>query len=74
MAEVRKNGYAFEDQELRKGIRRVAAPIYEHRDDLAGCICIAAPVFSFEMKNRKELGRLIVQTATRISQAMGRWE
>ncbi len=73
LAEVRKNGYAFEDQELRKGIRRVAAPIYEYRDDLAGCIGIAAPVFSFEMKNRAELGHMIVQTAARISQAMGRW-
>jgi len=74
LAGVRENGYAFEDQELRQGIRRVAAPIYEHRDELAGCISIAALVFSFDIEDKQELGRLAVQTAGGISRAMGRWE
>ena len=69
---VRKNGYAFEDQELRKGVRRVGAPIYDYQNNLAGCIGIAATVFSFELEDREYLGRMAVQTANKISYRMGK--
>ena len=71
---IRESGYAFEDQELRKGVRRVVAPIYDHRNNLAGCIGIAATVLSFELKDREYLGPLVVETASKISFAMGKGE
>ena len=70
--QVREDGYAFEDQELRKGVRRAVAPIYDSRDNLAGCIGIAAPVFSFELEDKEQLGRMIIETADRISYSMGK--
>ena len=72
LLKVRENGYAFEDQELRKGVRRVTAPIYGFRNDLAGCIGIAATIFSFELEHREDLGRMAVQTANKISYRMGK--
>ncbi len=69
---VRENGYAFEDQELRKGVRRVEAPIYDYHNNLAGCIGIAATIFSFELEHREDLGRMAVQTANKISYRMGK--
>ncbi len=69
---VRENGYAFEDQELRKGVRRVGAPIYDYHNNLAGCIGIAATIFSFELEHREDLGRMAVQTANKISYRMGK--
>jgi DNA-binding IclR family transcriptional regulator len=69
---VRENGYAFEDQELRKGVRRVTAPIYDFRNSLAGCIGIAATILSFELEQGVDLGRLVVQTANKISYRMGK--
>ncbi len=72
LMQIRKNGYAFEDQELRKGVRRVVAPIYDYRDNLAGCIGIAATVFSFELKDKGHLGQMIKETAERISFGMGK--
>ncbi len=71
LAEVREKGYAFEDQELRKGIRRVVGPIYDYRNTLAGCIGIAATLFSFELEDRERLGRMVVKTAKEISKNMG---
>ena len=68
---VRKEGYAFEDQELRKGVRRVAAPIYDYMDELAGCISIAAPIFSFKVKAKQRLGKMAVEAARKISNGMG---
>ncbi|MCK4823554.1 IclR family transcriptional regulator, partial [bacterium] len=67
-----KNGYAFEDQELRRGVRRVGAPIYDYNNDFGGCISIAATVFSFELEDREYLGRMVVQTANKISYRMGK--
>ena len=68
---IREKGYAFEDQELRKGVRRIVAPIYDHRDHLAGCVGVAATIFSFEMDDRESLSRQVVETANQISYGMG---
>lgn len=72
LLKVQEDGYAFEDQELRNGVRRVAAPIYDFRNELAGCIGIAATLFSFELEDRESLGRMAVETAGRISERMGK--
>jgi IclR family KDG regulon transcriptional repressor len=69
---VRENGYAFEDQELRRGVRRVGAPIYDYNNDFAGCISIAATVFSFELADRENLGRMVIEMANKISYRMGK--
>jgi len=72
LLKVREEGYAFEDQELRKGVRRVVAPIYDFRNDLAGGIGIAATLFSFELEDREHLGPMVVETAKKISNRMGK--
>ncbi len=66
-----KNGYAFEDQELREGVRRVVAPIYDYQGSLAGCIGIASPIFSFTYEDREHLGRMVKEVAEKISSGMG---
>ena len=71
LAGVRKNGYAFEDQELRIGLRRIAAPIYNLRDELVGSINLAASVSSFGLKDKDTLGRMVMDTANKISSEMG---
>ena len=71
---IQEDGYAFEDQELRKGVRRIVAPIYNFRNNLAGCIGIAATLFSFELEDRARLGRIVIKTANRISYRMGKKE
>jgi len=69
---IREKGYAFEDQELRKGVRRIVAPIYDHRNHLVGCVGVAATIFSLEMDDRESLGRQVVETANQISYDMGK--
>jgi len=68
---IRKTGYAFEDQELRTGVRRVVAPIYDSRNRLAGCVGVAATIFSLEMNDIGGLGLQVVETAQQISNRMG---
>jgi len=71
LTKVKENGYAFEDQELRKGVRRVAAPTYNSRSELVGCIGIAATIFSFSIKDKKKLGNMAVETAKKVSAEFG---
>jgi len=71
LKKIRENGYAFEDQELRNGVRRIVAPIYDHRNRLAGCVGIAATIFSFEMADTEDLAREVIETAGQISNRMG---
>jgi len=73
LQKIKETGYAFEDQELRKGIRRVAAPIYDFKDDVAGGLSVAATILSFELKDVDALGRLAAETASQISRNMGRY-
>jgi DNA-binding IclR family transcriptional regulator len=70
--EIREKGYAFEDQELRDGVRRLVAPIYDHANRLAGCVGVAATIFSLEMDQKEDLAAQVIETAERISHGMGR--
>lgn len=69
---IQEKGYAFEDQELRDGVRRLVAPIYDHENRLAGCVGVAATIFSLEMDQKEDLAAQVIETAQRISHGMGR--
>jgi len=71
LKEIQEKGYAFEDQELRRGVRRIVAPIYDHRNRLGGCVGVAATIFSLETNDIEGLAREIVKTAREISNHMG---
>ena len=71
LSNIMKNGFAFEDQELREGVRRAAAPIYDSHGKLAGCIGIASPIFSFKIEERGYLAGMVKEVAERISSDMG---
>jgi len=68
---IMEKGYAVENQELRRGVRRIVAPIYDHRNRLAGCVGVAATIFSLEMNDIEGLAREIMETARQISNHMG---
>ena len=74
LANIGKRGYAFEDQELRNGIRRVAAPIYNYKNELTGCLAIAATVLSFDSEEVEHFGALAKEFADKISNALGKKE
>lgn len=70
LIKIRENKFAFEDQELHKGIRRIVAPIYNHLDELAGCISISATVLNLKTEDVDSFGYIAVETAQKISKAL----
>jgi DNA-binding IclR family transcriptional regulator len=71
LSRILKNGYASENQELRKGIRRVAAPIHDYQQHIVGCLSVAAPVPRLSVRHFGKLGKIVKQTASEISKRLG---
>lgn len=68
---IRNKGYALDDQEIRMGIRRISAPIFDLHGKLAAVINIAGPVFRIRLKEVDKLGKLLNNTGLKISCELG---
>lgn len=69
--EIQHRGYAFEDQEMREGVRRVAAPIFNADGKHVGCIGLSATIFSFALEDTDQFGRMALEAAQNISAEIG---
>jgi IclR family pca regulon transcriptional regulator len=72
LEQVRRRGYALNDEELVKGVRAIAAPIFNAQGQVEGAVNM--PVFSYNI-SRKELIKqhlpMLLDAAERISAARG---
>jgi len=69
---VRAQGYAIDDEENEKGIRCVAAPIYNEVGKPVAAISISGPAFRITKKVIQEsLKKEVMETALKISQRLG---
>jgi len=69
---VRTQGYALDDEENEKGIRCVAAPIYNEAGRAVAAVSISGPAFRVTKKVIQEsLKREVMETALKISQKLG---
>jgi len=69
---VRTQGYAIDDEENERGIRCVAAPIYNESGKAVAAISITGPAFRMTKKMIQEiLKKEVMETALKISQKLG---
>jgi IclR family KDG regulon transcriptional repressor len=72
LKQVRKQGYALDDEENERGIRCVAAPIYNETGRAVAAISISGPAFRVTKKVVQEtLKKEVMGTALKISQRLG---
>jgi IclR family KDG regulon transcriptional repressor len=72
LKQVRKQGYALDDEENERGIRCVAAPIYNETGRAVAAISISGPAFRVTKKVVQEtLRKEVMETALKISQRLG---
>ena len=71
LSRILQEGYASENQEVLKGVRRVAAPIYDHQGQIAGCLSLAAPLPRFKVRDFKKLGKMVKKACDEISKELG---
>jgi len=72
MTLVRKQGYAVDDEENERGIRCVAAPIFNEAGKAVAAISVSGPAFRVTKKSVQEkLKKEVMETALWISQRLG---
>ncbi len=67
---VRKNGYAFDKQEMRMGVVRISAPVYDKRGKVVACLGVAAPSFRITARNRENIGKWSKKLAQKLSKEL----
>ncbi len=68
LEEIRKRGYAVDIEEMREGVGRVAAPIYNESGKIMACIAVVCPAFRLRDKDRLErYGSCVKRVAEDIS-------
>jgi len=72
--EVQAMGYAYDFEELREGVCRVSAPIYDRENRILGCFTIAIPSFRLDRNGnlKDELGLLVKKVSFEFSKEYGR--
>jgi len=71
LLQVRRNGYAVDNEERMRGIYCIAAPILNHEGQCVAAVSISAPIFSVTTENRYRYLQLVMRTARKISEKLG---
>ena len=67
---VREKGYAFDCQEMRTGVSRVAAPVYDNKNNITACLGVAGPSFRLTVANHENMGRWAKKLAGELSREL----
>lgn len=68
---VRKQGYAFDDEEFAQGIRCLAAPVRNFTDHVVAAIGISGPVWRVSLDRVAQLTEVVKLMGLRLSQQLG---
>jgi DNA-binding IclR family transcriptional regulator len=71
LQQVRKQGYADDNEEFEEGLRCLAAPIRDHTGTVAASLGIAGPAARVEAARLPELIKLVRDAAEAVSAALG---
>lgn len=71
LAEIRRLGYALDDEERTEGVRCVAAPVFGHDGEIIAAISLAAPTLRFDAERIAAVGGEVAAAATTISRRLG---
>jgi IclR family transcriptional regulator, acetate operon repressor len=71
LRDIRRLGYAYDDEEHALGLRCLAAPVYNEHSEPLGAVSIAGPKSRISDDRVAELGAIVARTARDITDAMG---
>jgi DNA-binding IclR family transcriptional regulator len=71
LLEVRRSGYAVDDQEQEEGVRCVAGPVGDQTGDVIAALSISGPITRMTRSRIAELGQLVASVCGELSAALG---
>lgn len=72
LLQIRKQGFALNQEEEWQDVHGVAAPVFGHRGEVVGAICITIPSYRYEKSKLNNYAEAVTQAAAIISRRMGR--
>jgi DNA-binding IclR family transcriptional regulator len=74
LEQVRRQGYATDDEEYLTGVRATSAPVFDARGQLVGAVLVVGLTGSLPLEDLPETGQRTVASARAISAALGATE
>jgi IclR family transcriptional regulator, KDG regulon repressor len=71
IADVRKNGIAFDDGEFDTELRCVAVPVHDFTGEVIGAIGVSGPVWRMSLQTLQNVARLVQAAAAKLSARFG---
>jgi DNA-binding IclR family transcriptional regulator len=71
LREVRRRGYARDDEEFAEGVRCLAAPVWGFAGRVVAAVGISGPIWRIHPQREAELAAVVVETARRLSERLG---
>jgi len=71
LREVRKRGFAVDDEENETNIRCVGAAVFDHTGRVTGAVSVSTLAFELPMEATDELGPAVIAAARAVSRALG---
>lgn len=72
MARIRARGFSFDDEEKSRGMRCIAAPVFDLTGDAIAGVSVSGPTHRIGHEHVKTLGAVVAAAAAELSAAMGR--
>ena len=70
LSRILEKGFASDREEMRIGVCRIAAPVYDKTGRVAACIGIAAPAFRIQVSDCERIGPVVRDLATNLSKEL----
>jgi DNA-binding IclR family transcriptional regulator len=71
LADVRARGYAVNRMEFQDALHGVAAPVFDHRGQVAAALGVAGPAYRLTEPRIQEIGDIVAGAAARLSRQLG---
>src|SRR5690606_19772561 len=71
MARIRARGFSFDDEEKTRGMRCIAAPVFDLTGEAVAGISVSGPTHRIGHEHVKTLGAAVAAAAQDLTQAMG---
>jgi IclR family KDG regulon transcriptional repressor len=71
LEKVRQHGYALDDEEWETGLRCIGAPVRDSSGSVIAAVSLSGPVFRIRPERIQALADAVMETASRISFALG---
>jgi IclR family acetate operon transcriptional repressor len=71
LSRIRRRGYAIDDRENEEEVRCIAAPIFDHSDDVIGALSVSALASRMKPARVREVGPIVLRYAIEISRVFG---